>query len=143
MQSLKLSSDFSRLVPTSVTTCCTRAALWLISCCGVVAFSGCGDAAQSALPVTREQVAEIKAGMTLAEIEAKLGPSYPATRAQTARLNEMTSRMPAQIRESAMNGTDRAWGNEQGWLAGRMNEKNQVWMLSNQFGGPPPPRPNH
>ena len=56
--------------------------------------------------------------MTLAEIEAILGPARTASSVQSERLNGFFPRFPSQVRAAQSDkGTDRGWGNSQAWLA--------------------------
>jgi hypothetical protein len=103
---------------------------------------GCQAKAETGPPIRQEDAAKIKAGMTLAEIEAILGPARAATSEQTQRLDGIVATMPEPVRAAQSDkGTDRGWGNSQAWLAARVTADGHAWLVTSQFGGAPPPAP--
>jgi hypothetical protein len=109
--------------------------LYLMVAC--LSILGCSKPAK---PIEASAIANIKHGMTLSEVEAVLGKSHAASSEQTAGLSSMIGNaMPAN--RISNDGTDRAWGNQQGWFAARFNKEGKLWMQMHQIGGPPPKMP--
>lgn len=108
----------------------------------VIFAIGC-PATSSSKPLDREKLADVKNGMSLADVEQLLGPSRAPRAEEKDRLARMVQGMPPQMQSSANMGEDRAWGDEQGWFVGRFSrEEGKLWMMAQQFGGPPPSAPN-
>lgn len=94
-----------------------------------IALFGCNRPPQQ--PRVDSQIAaQIKSGMTLAEIEAILGPAREATRGEIKRLHDMAEQMPEAVRKNALADRSIAWGNEQGWVAGKVNADDVVWVIA-------------
>ncbi|MHB8864607.1 MAG: hypothetical protein ACYC6N_19550 [Pirellulaceae bacterium] len=105
-------------------------------------LSGCQARHEEGPPIRPEDAAKIKSGMTLAEIEAILGPARAASREESERLNEVFSKVPERMRRAeSPQGTDRGWGNSQAWLAARITADGHAWLVASHFGGTRPPQP--
>lgn len=121
-----------------------EAIVWMFVTASVTLLGGCGAKEKAWPPIKREDMAKVKAGMALSEIEAILGPSHPASSAQTKSLDGAFAQIPEQVRKSpAAGSTDLAWGASDAWVAARVSADKMAWLVSSQTGGggpaPPPP----
>jgi hypothetical protein len=115
----RLSSEFARLPLIGLSS-------WML---GAIVLLGC-DSKSSYPPIDPDAAAQIKSGMTLAEIEAVLGPCRAATRGEIQRLHELSERMPEHVRKNALADRTVAWGNDTCWLAGFINSDDVVWAVT-------------
>ncbi|MBM4087898.1 MAG: hypothetical protein FJ276_00495 [Planctomycetes bacterium] len=109
----------------------------------VALLGGCDGDQVIGTPIAPEDMSKIKAGMTLAEIEAILGPGRAASSEQSGRLDAMLAQIPAEAHVARKDGdTDLAWGMPDRWLAARISAEKRAYLVTSQFGGAPPPPPD-
>jgi hypothetical protein len=101
--------------------------------CGMVLIAatvGCGGADLNFPPISIEAAKLIKSGTPLAEIEATLGPSHPATAVQEQHLEGVLSKMPPEIRANAERDRSLAWGDNTEFLVVKVNDVGIAWVTA-------------
>ena len=121
---------------------------WSVLAAGILSSSGCFGDSNAWPAIKPEDTGKVKAGMTLSEIEAVLGPGHPASREQCKSLDALYEQIPQQFRNTApADSTDLAWGKSDAWVAARIAVADKkAWLVSAQTGGggsPPAPPPSH
>lgn len=100
---------------------------------------GCGRTEYP--PVSVDFARAVETGTPLAEVKKVLGEPHPPTSVQEKRLEEIVSRMRAPTRSNAQRDESLAWGNDNDFLAVKVNDNGIIWVKVWQSGQPPPPRP--
>ncbi|MGV3484699.1 MAG: hypothetical protein ACO1RT_09805 [Planctomycetaceae bacterium] len=94
----------------------------------VAAIGGCGPAEYP--EVSMDAARQVKSGMPLQDVVSTLGEPHPPTARQAQQLDEVVSKMPDAIRANAQKDESLAWGNDNGFLAVKVNDKGIVWVTA-------------
>lgn len=100
---------------------------------------GCGRTEYP--PVSVDLARAVQSGTPLVEVEKVLGEPHPPTAVQEKRLEKIVSKMREPTRSNAQQDESLAWGNDNDFLAVKVNDKGIMWVKVGQSGQPPPPRP--
>lgn len=100
-------------------------------------LAGCSPACA---PIDSDKASKFKSGVSLSEIEAELGTHHPATSKQKNALSGTIDRMPEQIKANAVADRTVAWGNDEAFVVGKVNDEGVVWVFSWRQGGERPAR---
>jgi hypothetical protein len=99
-----------------------------IACCAVI-LSGC-PAKVEFEPITQEVAKTLKSGTPLKDLKQVLGEPHSPSGVQSKGLSKMIEQMPEPMRTNATNDKSVAWGNDQGYVAGKMNDQEVVWVIT-------------
>lgn len=105
-----------------------RARFWQVLL--VAAVLGCGASEETFPPVDVEAAKSIQSGTPLADIEAKLGASHPATTVQEKQLDGVLEKMPPEIRANAERDRSVAWGDNTEFLVVKVNDAGVAWVTA-------------
>lgn len=112
--------------------------IWLLPILLLCLFlTGCSP---TYAPIDSDKASKFKSGVSLAEIEAELGAHHAATSKQENALSGTIDRMPDRIKANAVADRTVAWGNDEAFLVGKVNDEGVVWVLSWRQGGERPAR---
>jgi hypothetical protein len=99
-------------------------AIWL----GIVLFLGCTQTSELK-PIPQEVGKDIQSGRPLSELKSKLGEPHSPTARQAQMLANTIANMPEPMRTNATNDKSVAWGNDRGFVVGKMNDREIVWVV--------------
>ena len=102
----------------------------LASCTFVV---GC-EPTQTAVPLTQEQIGELKTPLQLSDLENRFGTARAATSSESEALDRIIAMMPKQQQEDADKDRRVGWGTKDGYVAGIVNKQGTVWVVTYSAG---------
>lgn len=102
--------------------------LFLVSL--LLCVSGCGGTAVEYAPIPKEQLTQVKNNWTVDQTDELLGPHHELTSEQQTALQQFLSNMPERIRSNAEADRHLAWGNNENFLIGVVNEENVLWATT-------------
>lgn len=92
--------------------------------------SGCGGEAVNYAPVPKELLPQVKNNWTVEQTDELLGTHHELTSEQRATLEQFLSKMPEHIRGNAEADRHLAWGDNQNFLIGVVNEDDVLWATT-------------
>jgi hypothetical protein len=105
--------------------------LFLLACCTFVV--GCKPT-PTAVPLTQEQIGELKTPLQLSDLEKRFGPARDATELESEALDRIIAMMPKQQQEDAQQDHRVGWGAKDGYVAGIVNKQGTVWVVTYSTG---------
>ncbi len=85
-------------------------------------------------PLTQEQVGELKAPVSLSDLENRFGPARNANSLESEALDRIIAMMPKQQQEDANQDRRVGWGAKEGYVAGIVNKQGTVWVVTYSTG---------